>query len=79
MGWKNGYFEFNNSSLQNVLNQLSRWYNVEVVYEGINKPRQFMGEIQRDLNLSEILKILEKNRVDFQIDGRKLIVLPDKI
>lgn len=78
MGWKNGYFEFNNSSLQNVLNQLSRWYNVAVVYQGNNKPRQFMGEIQRDLNLSEILKILEKNSVKFQIEGKNLIVLPDK-
>ena len=79
MGWKNGYFEFNNSSLQAVLNQVSRWYNVAIVYEGNNKPRQFMGEMQRDLNLSEILKILEKNSVKFQIEGKKLIVLPDKI
>lgn len=79
MGWKNGYFEFNNSSLQNVLSQVSRWYNVAIVYQGNNKPRQFMGEIQRDLNLSEILKILEKNSVKFQIKGNKLIVLPDKI
>lgn len=78
MGWKNGYFEFNNSSLQNVLSQVSRWYNVAVVYQGNNKPRQFMGEIQRDLNLSEILKILEKNSVKFQITGNKLIVLADK-
>lgn len=78
MGWKNGYFEFNNSSLQNVLNQVSRWYNVDILYEGNNQPRQFMGEMQRDLNLSEILKILEKNRVKFQIEGKKIIVLPDK-
>jgi hypothetical protein len=79
MGWKNGYFEFNNSGLANVLSQVSRWYNVDVVYKGYNKPRQFMGEIQRDLNLSEILKILAKNGIQFQIDGNKLIVLPDKI
>jgi hypothetical protein len=38
-----------------------------------------MGEIQRDLNLSEILKILAKNGIQFQIEGNKLIVLPDKI
>ena len=79
MGWKNGYFEFNNSGLANVLSQVSRWYNVDVVYKGYNKPRQFMGEIQRDLNLSEILKILAKNGIQFQIEGNKLIVLPDKI
>jgi transmembrane sensor len=77
MAWKNGYFEFDNASLQNVLKQVSRWYDVNVVYEGNNQPREFVGEIQRDLSLSEVLKILERNKVHFKIEGKKLIVMPD--
>jgi transmembrane sensor len=77
MAWKNGYFQFANSSLQNVLKELSRWYDVNVVYEGKNQPRQFVGEIQRDLNLTEVLKILEKNKVHFKIEGKNLIVMAD--
>lgn len=77
MAWKNGYFNFDHSSLHNVLNQVSRWYDVNVVYKGNNQPREFVGEIQRDLSLSEVLKILEKNKVHFRIIGRELIVLPD--
>ncbi|HEY5393107.1 MAG TPA: FecR domain-containing protein, partial [Hanamia sp.] len=67
MAWKNGFFEFDNASLQNALKQISRWYDVDVVYEGSNQPREFVGEMQRDLNLSEVLKILEKNKVHFRI------------
>ena len=77
MAWKNGYFQFANASLQNVLKEVSRWYDVDVVYEGHNQPRQFEGEIQRDLSLSEMLKILEKNKVHFKIEGRYLRVMPD--
>lgn len=77
MAWKNGYFQFNNTSLQNVLKQVSRWYDVDVVYEGSNQPRQFVGEMQKDLDLSEMLKILEKNNVHFKIEGKKLIINPD--
>ena len=77
MAWKNGYFQFDNASLQNVLKQVSRWYGIEVVYEGHNQQRQFIGEIQKDLSLSEMLKILEKNKVHFKIEGNKLRVLPD--
>ncbi len=77
MAWKNGYFQFNNASLQNVLKEISRWYDVDVVYEGNNQPRAFAGEIERDLSLSEVLKILERNKVNFKIEGKKLIVLPD--
>jgi len=77
MAWKNGYFQFDNASLQNVLKRISRWYDVDVIYEGSNQPREFVGEMQRDLNLSEVLKILEKNNVRFRIEGKELIVLPD--
>ncbi len=84
MAWKNGFFEFDNASLQNVLKQISRWYDIDVVYEGSNQPREFVGEMQRDLSLSEVLKILEKNKVHFRIvrgtpsgEGKQLIVMPD--
>jgi hypothetical protein len=77
MAWKNGYFQFNNASLQNVLRQISRWYDVDIVYEGNNRPRKFVGEMQRDLNLSEMLKILETNQVQFKIVGKELRVMPD--
>ena len=77
IAWKNGYFQFDHASLQNVLKQVSRCYDVNVVYKGNNRPREFVGEIQRDLSLSEVIKILEKNKVHFKIEGRDLIVLPD--
>lgn len=77
MAWKNGYFQFDKASLQSVLKQLARWYDVDVIYQGKNQPREFVGEIERDLNLSEVLKILEKNKVHFSIEGKKLIVKPN--
>lgn len=77
MAWKNGYFQFDHASLQAVLSQISRWYDVDVVYQGRNEPREFVGAIQRDLDLSEVLKILEKNKVRFKIVGKELVVFPD--
>jgi transmembrane sensor len=76
MAWKNGLFNFNRVSLQEVMKQIARWYDVEIVYQGKIKPKQFGGEIQRDLNLSEVLEGLSKTGIHFKIEGRKLIVLP---
>jgi transmembrane sensor len=76
MGWKNGVFYFENASLQMVVRQLSRWYDVDVVFEKGVPSRVFEGEIQRDLNLSQVLRILEKNNVHFKIDGKILRVMP---
>ena len=76
MAWKNGFFSFNNADLQSVMRQLTRWYDVEVVYEGNIPKRQFEGKMQRNLNLSEVLKIIETNNVHFKIKGKKIVVNP---
>ena len=76
MAWKNGLFNFNKVSLQEVMRQIARWYDVDVVYQGEIKPKKFGGEIQRDLNLSEVLEGLKETGIHFRIEGKKLIVLP---
>ncbi len=32
--WKAGFFNFQGASLQEVMRELARWYDLEVVYEG---------------------------------------------
>lgn len=76
MSWKNGLFYFENASLETVLKQLSRWYDVDVVFEKGVPNRTFEGEIQRNLKLSQVLTILEKNKIHFKIDGKILTVMP---
>jgi len=74
IAWKNGYFNFNKESLQTVMRQLARWYDVEVSYIGSQDDRVFFGGMQRDLPLSSVFKILEKSGVQFSIEGKKVIV-----
>jgi transmembrane sensor len=76
LAWKNGYFHFSNSSLQEVMRQLARWYDVEIEYKGEIPDRQFGGEISRNSNASEVLKILELSKIHFRIEGKKIIVMP---
>lgn len=76
LAWKNGMFHFDNASLETVLRQLSRWYDVDVVMDKGVVSRNFEGEINRDLELSQVLKILEGNNVHFKIEGKILKVMP---
>jgi transmembrane sensor len=76
VAWKNGFFYFSHAGLQTVLHEFSRWYDVDVEYEGVLPQRVFEGKIQRSLNLSEVLKILETNDVHFKIEGKKIVVTP---
>ncbi len=77
MAWKNGRFYFDHSALPDVMRQLQRWYDMDVVYEKGVPEMYFGGKMSRNANLSQILKVLETARVHFRLDdGRKLIVLP---
>ena len=76
LAWKNGLFIFNRTDLYTLMRQLSRWYDVDVVFQDGVKNDVFFGKIKQDNNLSEILKVLELGDVHFRIEGKKLIVLP---
>jgi len=77
VAWKNGLFYFSDAGLQTVMRQLSRWYNVEVSYEGNIPSRQFNGMIGRSLTLDQVLKGLAKENVHYRIEeGHRLIITP---
>lgn len=75
MAWKNGVFYFDNTDLPTLLRQLSRWYAIDIVYEGTVPKRQFAGKMQRDLNLSQVLRILQTNKVRYRVEQQKLIIM----
>ncbi|HEY0669659.1 MAG TPA: FecR domain-containing protein [Sphingobacteriaceae bacterium] len=76
IAWKDGYFQFNQADLKTVMKELARWYNVTIRYEGNIRSQRFGGAIQRNLHLSQALKILEKSQVHFRIEGKEVIVMP---
>lgn len=74
MAWKNGMFAFHDASLQEVMRQLARWYDVKVIYEGTIPVHSFRGKIQRDNNLSVVLQILAEANIHYKINGNEIIV-----
>ncbi|MEO3408105.1 FecR domain-containing protein [Mucilaginibacter sp. CAU 1740] len=73
--WKDGKFRFGNTDIKTVMRQLSRWYDVEIEYEGkIAADDVFTGTFSRDMTLAKALKLLEFSGVNFKIEGRKIIV-----
>jgi ferric-dicitrate binding protein FerR (iron transport regulator) len=76
LAWKNGLFKFQDAPIQDIMRQVSRWYDVEVVYGG-KVDQQFIGTIRRQVNISTLLTILESTGwVHFLVDGKKITVLP---
>ncbi|MBL7698188.1 MAG: FecR domain-containing protein [Chitinophagaceae bacterium] len=76
MAWKNGYFHFTNTSLEAMMRQVERWYDVKVIFENNTPQLRFAGEIKRDLTLSQLLEGLSEMGVNVERKGRELFVKP---
>ena len=77
IAWKNGAFNFENRGLKEVMRQLARWYDLDVVYEPGVKDFRFGGEMSRNVPLSSLLKGLKDMEVHFRIENEhKLVVMP---
>ncbi|HWZ15445.1 MAG TPA: FecR domain-containing protein [Mucilaginibacter sp.] len=75
--WKNGKFLFSSTPLENIMRQVSRWYDVDVVYQSNTlKSKPFSAISTRFATASQVLHNLElTGDVKFKIDGKRIMVL----
>jgi len=77
VAWKNGFFAFNDEDIQTIMNRISRWYDVDVVFPQQFKRKNFGGTVSRYADVSQVLKDLElTGSIHFKIEGRRITVMP---
>src|ERR1700754_229988 len=74
MAWKEGIFNFKNLDIESIMRQISRWYDVEVVYQGKKPEGHFSGMISRNTPALTVLKMLEYGGVHFTIESKKIVI-----
>lgn len=58
--WRDGFFSFENESLEEIMKKLSRWYDVEVFFmDERTKYLHFTGDINRFESILQILEVME--------------------
>lgn len=75
VAWKNGMFQFNDADIELVMRQVSRWYDLNVTYEGRAPVKRLTGKIPRTAKVSELLSILEYSGLKFKMQGKNITVI----
>lgn len=77
IAWKDGYLLFEDETLESIMRQISRWYDVEVEYaKDVDKHKLYSGGVSRYNNVSTVLEILASTKnIHFKIEGRKIMVI----
>lgn len=75
VAWKSNNFSFDRLDIKEIMRNIERWYNVEVIYKEEIPPGTFWGSVSRFDNISKVLIPLEATgNVHFEIEGRKIYV-----
>ena len=79
ISWINGLFSFNDTSLEDIMHTLSRWYDLEFIFKSANqKGFIFSGILERTKSIEDILLIIEKtsssNEINFEINNKTIII-----
>jgi ferric-dicitrate binding protein FerR (iron transport regulator) len=81
VAWKRGYFYFKDADIRTVMRQVSRWYDVEVEYQGNVPEMAFSGKMYRNVDVLKMLEALSYFNVDYKLvdtrkqKGKKTIVI----
>lgn len=79
ISWINGLFSFNDTSLEDIMYTLSRWYDLEFIFKSSNQKKFiFSGILERTKSIEDILFIIEKtsssNEINFEINNKTIII-----
>jgi transmembrane sensor len=58
VAWKEGLFLFEEENMTDILDQVARWYDVQIKYDGKPNAKKYSGNIRRQANLNQVLEML---------------------
>ncbi len=74
--WKNGLFVFHDASIEDIMDEVARWYNARIIYNG-NVHHLFNATIKRNEPLDKLLHLLQLNGyVNFKTENNTIYVYP---
>ena len=67
LAWKDGLFNFEGKGLYEIMDELARWYNVEVLYRDHVPDIPFFGKAHRSEPLLSILQLLKSADITYRL------------
>lgn len=74
--WKTGDFAFDNAPLENIMEDIARWYGVSIAYESDISDVRFSGKVSKFENIETLLQTIEwTGSVKLKLNGRRITVM----
>ena len=76
LSWKDGKFIFEGETLENIMERLSRWYDIQVFFRGSSvRTLKFSGDLEKYEDFSTAIRMLEKvSRIKVEIKNNTVFI-----
>ncbi|SEN05912.1 FecR family protein [bacterium A37T11] len=75
LAWRQNKFSFEGKTFRQIMDEVARWYDLEVVYDGPVPEATFFGDAYRNKNLSIVLGLLQSAHIHYQVEpGHRLVI-----
>jgi transmembrane sensor len=75
VAWKKGMFSFNDRSFESSMNEISRWYDVEVIYDKNKAYPELWGTMDRQIAFTKLVEFLNQAGIKCHQDERGRLVI----
>jgi hypothetical protein len=72
--WVKGRLSLNDLDVKELMREISRWYDVDVEFDGPIPQGNFWGIINRNVNLSNVLDVMRANGLNVRLEDNKVII-----
>lgn len=74
--WKDGYYTFEQQTVENIMKTLARWYDIQVFYQNQEVAQlRFSGRLKRYEDITNLLTMIKlTNDVNFEIKGKTIVI-----
>ncbi len=76
IAWTRGLLDLDNTDFASLMRQISRWYDVDVVFKGMPAGVHIGGLLHRNVDLTVVLQYLKDNGVHYTAEGKTITILP---
>ncbi|MGY0040979.1 FecR family protein [Pedobacter sp. NJ-S-72] len=73
--WKNGFFQFENANIVQIMTKAARWYDINVKYEGKIPTTLLSGKVSRNVDLSGLINIMQFEGIHFRIEKNNITII----
>lgn len=75
MAWRDGFFDFTDADIHTVMQEFSRWYDLDIVFDGPQTRETFTGRLPRSWSFAKVMKLMESFKsTHLTVEGRRIMV-----